>query len=232
MIEVIGKDLIDIIKINKTEADQIEFCINLELEGLTPIISEIKQLSKIDNSKKIRIMLRNHHDNFFINENQLEELIDVINQTKHISNIDGYVFGAITKENKIDFSALKKILNSIGKKTLTFHKAFDLITDKIKELNELMKYKKVKYVLTSGGIGNPLENLDFFKSVPKNFKDRILVGGGVNDKVIKKLSKLGFKNFHTGTFVRKRLNYDSSVSNQKIKYLKTAITVGEKDKYE
>ena len=225
MLEIIGINLQDIKDINKTEADQIEYCIDMQFDGLTPSIKDIENISLIDNTQKIRIMLREHHDSFLINKSQLDKLLVIISQINNFSNIDGYVFGAITKQKEIDFESLEIILKSIKNKNLTFHKAFDLVENKSEQLAKLMKYDNVKYVLTSGGIGTPLDNLEFFKQIPNKFKNRILVGGGVNKRVIKTLKPLGFTNFHVGSFVRENQNYSSKVSFNKINELKSIINL-------
>ena len=211
MIEIIAKNIDDVIAINKSNADRIEFCVELNHGGLTPKINDIKKSINVS-SLPIMIMLRKHYDTFQITKQQLSNLIKILKKINKLK-IQGIVFGAILA-NKIDKFALKKIMENLNGIEITFHKAFDYV-DNFK--NEAMYLKKmnVTRVLTSGGKGNPIKNKENLFII-KNTGIEVLVGGGVDEDNIDQLIQLGFTNIHLGTSVRKNKCWNSEINIKKI----------------
>ena len=221
ILEVIVNSIQDIAITNQSNANQVEFCIDLKHNGLSPLANEVAKISKIS-KKKVRVMLRNHYDNFYINQKQLEAIIVFMQKTNHLP-IDGYVFGAITKDKQVDYKALQVVIANLNGKSLTFHKAFDIVKNKHYHLEKLLQYKQIDFVLTSGGFGNPLSNIDFFKNIKAHQKKQILVGGSVDLDVIKNLKKIGFTNFHIGKAARKNHSYNANLSLANINKYKGVI---------
>jgi copper homeostasis protein len=201
MLEIIAKNIDDVIQINKSKANRIEFCINLENGGLTPKIDDIVEAAKIS-KLPIMVMLREHYDNFEITNQQLSLLMEKLKKINKI-NIKGIVFGALDNK-KVNKKALVLIKSNVQTLEITFHKAFDYV-DNFYEEAKYLKSQQINRVLTSGGIGDPLKNIDNLLQIKKS-KIEVLVGGGVNIKNINQLVCYGFKNFHLGTAVRQNKN--------------------------
>ncbi len=211
MLEIIAKNIDDVIAINKSDADRIEFCIELEHGGLTPEIDDIKKAIEVS-TLPIMVMLREHYDNFQITKQQLNSLINILKQINKLK-IQGIVFGAILA-NKIDQFALKKIMENLNGLQITFHKAFDYVED-FKNEAIYLKQMKVTRILTAGGEGNPIKNKDNLLLI-KNTGIETLVGGGVNASNIDELIQLGFTNIHLGTAVRKNKSWNGEIDIKKI----------------
>lgn len=170
--EVCVDNLNDAIKAYECGANRIEFCSNLDQDGLTPKIDELLTLSNsID--IPIRCMLRPHSNSFRYDEDDLKKIEETINFCKKIK-IDGVVFGSLNDENEIDFDVLKYISIISKPLKLIFHKAIDFTPDFNKSFNSLIDSKLVDGVLTTGGKDKAIENLELLSKIslqiPKNFE--------------------------------------------------------------
>lgn len=208
MLEIIAKDLNDVKKINESCAQRIELVSGVEYGCLTPDFETCKMAGEISN-KPIVVMVRNHWDNFEITADQLEEVLKQIKALKQ-TKVQGIIWGAITKDNKIDENALKRVVSAAGHLDVVFHKAFDLIDDKVEGLKILKSYG-VKRVLTAGGKGLPTGNASTLTNMQKISGIEILIGGGVTLDSIPEIKKLGFKDYHVGSKLRHEGSYEKEI---------------------
>ena len=170
--EVCVDNLKDAILAYDGGANRIEYCSNLEQDGLTPNFDELLTLSKTI-PIPIRCMLRPHSNSFIYNKDDIERIIKTINFCKK-NKIDGVVFGCLNAKNEIDFSTLKLISKITKPLKLIFHKAIDFTPDFDKSLRELIDSKMVDGVLTTGGKQKAMDNLELLSKIsqfsPKNFE--------------------------------------------------------------
>ena len=170
--EVCVDNLKDALLAYQHGVNRIEYCSNLEQDGLTPNIDELLTLSKTI-PIPIRCMLRPHSNSFTYNKDDIERIIKTINFCKK-NKIDGVVFGCLNAENKIDFSTLKLISKITKPLKLIFHKAIDFTPDFNKSLRDLIDSKMVDGVLTTGGKQKAMDNLELLSKIskisPKNFE--------------------------------------------------------------
>lgn len=170
--EVCVDNLKDAISAYDGGANRIEYCSNLEQDGLTPNFDELLTLSKTI-PIPIRCMLRPHSNSFTYNKDDIERIIKTINFCKK-NKIDGVVFGCLSAENEIDFTTLKLISKITKPLKLIFHKAIDFTPDFNKSLRDLIDSKMVDGVLTTGGKQKAMDNLELLSNIskisPKNFE--------------------------------------------------------------
>ncbi|MDR2709280.1 MAG: copper homeostasis protein CutC [Elusimicrobiota bacterium] len=163
----------------KNKADRIELCSHLEIGGLTPTLEMIDYAI----SKKLNIaaMIR-VNDNFCANSDELLQMQKQICDIRDM-NICAFVFGLLTPENKIDFLAMEKLISCCGAKEVVFHMAFDKLNDKVEALEELAKIG-VKRILTKGGEGKAVDNIEMLKRLQRASvgKIEIMAGGGITSK--------------------------------------------------
>lgn len=62
---------------------------------------------------------------------------------------DGFVIGALTAEQEIDVAFARELIEIIGARPVTFHRAFDVVRDPVTALRQLIELG-VGRVLTSG----------------------------------------------------------------------------------
>lgn len=222
MLEIIAQNLDDIKAINASNADRIEFCVELDKGGLTPPLDLITKASYLAR-KDLMIMLRLHSDNFYLSPPQLQKLVTIIEQTKHLP-FTGYVFGALTKNHEIDETALQAIIKVLPPdKTLTFHKAFDYILDQKKAFQVLKRYWQVQTILTSGPAKQDLlTNLKPLKTL-NNHKPALLIGGGVTLANFEQILEQDYFNLHCGQAVRVNNSWNQRIEKDKINEIKMAM---------
>jgi len=170
--EVCVDNLNDAINAYKCGANRIEFCSNLDQDGLTPKIDELLTLSNTIDIP-IRCMLRPHSNSFIYDKDDLKKIENTINICKKIK-IDGFVFGSLNNENEINFDILEYISIISKPLKLIFHKAIDFTPDFRKSLRSLIDTKLVDGVLTTGGKEKAIDNLELLSkissSVPEDFE--------------------------------------------------------------
>ena len=170
--EVCVDNLNDAINAYKCGANRIEFCSNLDQDGLTPKIDELLTLSNTIDIP-IRCMLRPHSNSFIYDKDDLKKIENTINICKKIK-IDGVVFGSLNNENEINFDILEYISIISKPLKLIFHKAIDFTPDFSKSFNSLIYSKLVDGVLTTGGKEKAIDNLELLSkissSVPEDFE--------------------------------------------------------------
>ena len=170
--EVCVDNLDDAFNAYKCGANRIEFCSNLDQDGLTPKVEELLALSNTIDIP-IRCMLRPHSNSFIYDKNDLKKIKNTINICKKIK-IDGVVFGSLNNDNEIDFDILEYISIISKPLKLIFHKAIDFTPDFSKSLKSLIDSKLVDGVLTTGGKEKAIDNLELLSkissTIPKDFE--------------------------------------------------------------
>ena len=170
--EVCVDNLKDAVRAYEAGANRIEYCSDLDQDGLTPNLDELLTLSKII-PIPIRCMLRPHSNSFTYNKNDIKKIIKTINFCKK-NKIEGVVFGCLNLENEIDFSTLRLISKITKPLKLIFHKAIDFTPNFDKSLRELIDSKMVDGVLTTGGKQKAMDNLELLSKIsqfsPKKFE--------------------------------------------------------------
>ena len=93
----------------------------------------------------------------------------------------GIVSGVLTDDNSIDMKRTKELVKLSRPMEFTFHRAFDIVTDPLKELENLIELG-VNRVLTSGQKNKAIDGLELlkkFKNISKN-RIKIMPGSGIN----------------------------------------------------
>ena len=213
-----------------TGADRIEFCSRLDLDGLTPSISDTEQLfASLPPGFPVHIMIRCRSGDFVYTAQEIDQMLDQIRQflSKFScdSHLRGFVFGSLTTTVassthsgstqsvsgeeivSVNVEDLQKVLALIKPSySLTFHRAFDLVTNKKEELIRLAELG-VDRILTSGGLGKAVDHLASLKELISVACNRltVIVAGGVrsyNAEEILEVTKA--KELHSSAVWRKR----------------------------
>lgn len=112
--------------------------------------------------------------------------------------IDGFVFGALTSNFKIDVKACSKIINAANPLPVTFHRAFDDAIDPYEAFKEIQNLGFTR-LLTSGQKSNVTEGVDLITKLIELSNQDIIVmpGAGLNENNISSVrDKTGAKEFH------------------------------------
>lgn len=222
MLEIIGMTVEDAKMIEGCGADRIELVSALTEGGLTPSFGLIE---KVVNSVNIpvNVMIRHHANSFVYSEEDINIMLKDIEIVNSIG-ANGIVLGLLDNKNKIDEVNLKRLIENDNSLDITFHKAIDE-TNPVESIKILNCYSKITNVLTSGGKGNIMNNLDTINKMINESKDiKVLLGGGLNfDNIEKVKENTSYCDFHFGTAVRIDKDPFKKIDEKKLKKLVTII---------
>lgn len=165
-------------------ANRIELAMGLDLGGLTPtpgLVCQVRQQVTLP----IFALLRPRPGSFVYGDHDLRVMADDLVWLRE-AKVDGLVFGALTAQGGIDWDVCQRLLALAKPRPCVFHRAFDLVDDQARALEELIDLG-FQRVLTSGGQATAVAGADQLKRLIDQAKGRIeiLPGGGIRaDKVI------------------------------------------------
>lgn len=139
----------DAINAFKKGADRIEFCSNLDEDGLTPSNYDLISLKK-SISIPVRVMVRPHSNSFNYNDDDLIQMKETIEFCKN-QKFDGVVFGCLDDDNELDLNKIKYLADFAKPLNVIIHKAIDLTSSPLNSLKKLLDIDNVNGVLSSGG---------------------------------------------------------------------------------
>ncbi len=139
----------DAINAFKKGADRIEFCSNLDEDGLTPSNYDLISLKK-SISIPVRVMVRPHSNSFNYNDDDLIQMKETIKFCKN-RKFDGVVFGCLDDDNELDLNKIKYLADFAKPLNVIIHKAIDLTSSPLNSLKKLLEIDDVNGVLSSGG---------------------------------------------------------------------------------
>jgi copper homeostasis protein len=182
-------------------ANQIELCSRLDLDGLTPDLESIQQIT---NHLKIpvKVMIRNKPGDFIYTHEEIGSMLDEIQKIKSF-NIGGFVFGALKLDEKgnhtMDLNAIFQVCKAAYPHPVTIHKCIDKCEDILVEVNSLKDIFNVKSILTSGGMSTAKEGADMLKAmnVEASGKVNIIAAGKITKANLKDLiAETGLTYYH------------------------------------
>ena len=177
-------------KAEKAGADRIELCKDLHLDGLTPNHESAKRT--IDRlNLPVFILIRPREGGFTYSNEEFELMKQDIVKFKEMG-CKGIVSGILNLDNSIDLNRTKELVELSKPLEFTFHRAFDMVTDPLKELEKLIQLG-VDRILTSGQKQKAVKGIELLKELKKNAKDKIIImpGSGINKSNI-----MNFKSFN------------------------------------
>lgn len=176
-------------------AERVELCANLELGGTTPSAASIcmaREVLEVD----LFVLIRPRSGNFCYSDLEMEEIIQDIEFCKQLG-CEGVVIGALTEDGNIDLENTKQMVQAASPMEVTFHRAFDQVSDSKKALQQLIDCGCDR-VLTSGSKDTVKEGLEVLKELTEQAQDkiRIMPGGGLDIVSALQLYSLGVREFH------------------------------------
>ena len=182
--EVCVDNLDNAVKAFNKGANRIEFCSNLNEDGLTPNFNDLKELKSLV-SIPIRVMIRPHSKSFEYNDNDIAKMTESIQFCKN-ENFDGVVLGCLNEHNEIDIEKINYLAQIAKPLNVIVHKAIDLTNSPIESLKNLFELNIINGVLTSGGCQTAELGMSILKNMvdisPKNFE--IISAGKITDQNI------------------------------------------------
>ena len=174
-------------------ADRIEICHALSTGGVTPSPGLWKIIRK-QTDKPIFVMIAQPEANFITNLSELDSMILDIEWFLE-NGADGFVFGCLTNDNKIDERANSMLVTAAQGRPCTFHRAFDCVPGPVETAQRLADMGFTR-ILTSGGAESIEYGLDVLEQLFNSKVITVLPGGGVRPENAKKLMEIGATELH------------------------------------
>ncbi len=227
ILEVIATNVTDAKIAEQSGADRIELITGILEGGLTPSYGLIEEAVR-SVSIPVHVMVRPHSHSFCYSQDDMATMRNDIRAIKQLG-ASGVVIGALTEDNKIDVASLQLLLNEAGSLDITFHRAFDEVTDQIEALEVLSHFPQIRRVLTSGGkksVVDAVEKIKKLTSLTENTHLSIMAGSGLKISNIRNfLLETGVKEVHFGTGVRTNEQPLQFVDPEKVAALKGLINI-------
>ena len=196
IIEVCAESYEYAMKAEKAGADRIELCKDLHLDGLTPDYETAKRT--IDSLNiPVFILIRHREGDFIYSDEEFELMKQDILKFKEMG-CKGIVSGVLNDDNSINLERTKELVELSRPLEFTFHRAFDIVSDPYKEIENLI-YIGVDRILTSGQKNKALEGLELLEELRNKSSNKIIVmpGSGITKLNYRKFSE--FNEIH-GSF--------------------------------
>eukprot|EP01137_Pigoraptor_chileana_P025068 Opistho-2@93992 len=167
-------------------AGRIELCAALSEGGLTPSLgcaAAVKAAVRVP----VFAMIRPRAGDFLYSDEEFEIMKRDVEYLKG-AGVDGFVFGMLTFDGRIDEERCCELLHLMQPLPVTFHRAFDVLADPFLALERLIVLGFDR-VLTSGQDSTALEGLPLLAALVRAAGDRIVVvpGGGVSERNIERI---------------------------------------------
>lgn len=154
IVELCVEDVAGVACAREYGVDRVELCDALDVGGLTPDDELIGNAIQHAPAGGLQVIVRSRPGDFIYSAEEVNTMCDklrhLVELTEDAPITVGFVVGAITPEGKIDREAARAFRRAAGERPLTFHRAFDCLTNLDDSLETLIElgYQRV---LTTGG---------------------------------------------------------------------------------
>ncbi len=223
LLEVIITSIEDAIEAELGGADRLELVRDLEAGGLTPDADIVKAvLARVQ--IPVRVMLRESPSMSVKDTAEVRSLQEHAEAFSKLP-VDGLVTGFI-KEDSVDIKTLIEVLSPAPDCPVTFHRAFDELSDPLAAIWQLQGFSQIDRILTIGGEGDwPRRRqrlLEWQHAAQPSIA--ILVGAGLSRNTLEELRDLPLLNeIHVGRAARVPQSVSGIVSRDAVRALKSAL---------
>ncbi len=151
ILEVIVNSLEDAVEAQAGGADRLEVVRDLEVGGLTPDLELVRRIAAAVHIP-LRVMLRETGTMFLKNDAELDVLCQNAAELNSL-RIEGMVAGFI-RGDAVDCNTMLAIGRAAPDLKITFHRAFDDLSDPFQAIRTLKTMPQVDRILTIGGKGS------------------------------------------------------------------------------
>lgn len=199
LLEVCIEDIESIISAEKAGVNRIEFCTNLVEGGTTPSLGMFR-IARKKSKLPFNIMIRPRGGDFLYSDVEFETMLENVHIFRE-EGADAIVFGILDSKGNIDINRSAKIIEKAKGLPITFHRAFDMVQNPEKSLDDLINLG-INRVLTSGQAPTVTEGLDNIKKLMIQAKNRITImpGCGINPSTFPLIHKTLQASEYHGTF--------------------------------
>ncbi len=168
-------------------ASRIELCERIDLGGITPA-RKLLAASLSVSAIPINVMIRPRGGDFVYSEEEILQMIEDIRSYKSMG-INGFVFGCLTPDNEVDIPAMKRLMAEVSGKKVTFHRAFDQVSNPEKALEDIISLG-CTHLLTSGNMEDAFEGRFNIEKLVEQASGRITIiaGKGIRPQNLRQIA--------------------------------------------
>lgn len=177
-------------------ADRLELCTELEVGGLTPPMHLVEQV-RDGHECPVHVLVRPRPGDFHFSTTEIAAMCRSIADLA-ADGVPGIVTGALDRSGAIDPWAMEELLAASEGAAVTFHRAFDELSDIGAGLDALMSLG-IERVLTSGGARSAWEGREALRDLVRasDGATTILAGGSIRaDHVRDLVAETGVAEVH------------------------------------
>lgn len=171
-------------------ANQVELVSLTSVGGVTPSYGLTEAVLK--RGIKTMAMVRPRAAGFCYSKYDREVMLNDVKNFREMGT-NGVVFGALNFDGSIDYDFTNELVKAAGNMEVVFHRAFEVVKDKIKSA-KMLKDIGVDRILTKGG--NSLIDGEAIIAELLNSDAPEIISGGVRFNTIDIIKRLGLKYVH------------------------------------
>ena len=176
LVEAAVETLASALAAERSGADRIELCPNLNDGGTTPsaeLTAKVTERTRLP----VFVLIRPRVGRFVYSDDEIGGMAREIELARQMG-VAGIVTGALTPDDKVDIDQTRKLVDAAGGLPVTFHRAIDLTVNLSDALEQLIEIG-VSRILTSGGAATALEGVDAIAALVAQARGRItIIAGG------------------------------------------------------
>ena len=219
LLEVIVQTVADARAATDGGADRLEVVRSMRDGGLTPELSVVEAI-KGATSLPLRIMVR-ENGGFETSDAEIEVLRAAAWNVAKL-DVDGLVAG-FARSGDLSLAEFSAVIEAAPGVPVTFHRAFDSLTDQVSAIDRLCTIRRIDGILTSGGEGTVAERCARLRQFVERAGSRltIIAGGGVDFEAFGALARDGAVRWlHVGRAARDGQDPEGPVSTASVRRLR------------
>jgi copper homeostasis protein len=195
-LEICVDNIVSAIIAQESGADRIELCGNLPEGGTTPGLGTIRSVRE-NTTIAVNVIIRPRGGDFLYSKAEYEIMkrdIDICGE----NDVNGIVLGLLLPDGNVDIERTARLIEFSRPMTATFHRAFDLTDDPLKNLESVISTGADR-LLTSGQKNKAEDGLDLLNKLVEISDERIIImpGSGINESNIQLIAERSkAKEFH------------------------------------
>lgn len=219
LLEVIVQSVADAREAAAGGADRLEVVRAIRDGGLTPPVSLVRAIAA-EIALPMRVMVR-ENAGYGTNGRELPVLRRAVGEFGALG-VDGIVIG-FARGGHASLDDLTEAIDGYPGVRVTFHRAFDQLTDPLASIAELATVEQIDRILTSGGDGAAADRCARLREYAARARGRfeIIAGGGVDETALALLARDGcIREAHVGRAARHGNDPEGPVSADRVRRLR------------
>jgi copper homeostasis protein len=219
LLEVIVQTVDDARAATDGGADRLEVVRAIRDGGLTPPVSLVHAIAA-ETTLPLRVMVRENAG--YDSDPAERRILQRAASELAAAGVHGLVAG-FARDGELALDELAPVLDAAPGMRVTFHRAFDTLSDPDRAIEALARIPAIDRILTSGGEGTALERCARLHQYAILAGSRIVIvaGGGVDEEALVTFAEAGcVREIHVGRLARAGMDPEGPVSVARVRRLR------------